>query len=213
MGHRATGYGRRAAARLLRGALAVALVATAGTAAEAPLADLSREAWRAKPADASLLRRHTAIKGVVIHYSGYPTKPKRELAVKLRNLQYFSQVEKGWGDVPYHFYIGVKGGVAEGRSLDFAGDSNTRYAIDGWIQIVLEGDFDQEEPSRAQLSALVDLVRKLRERYGFPATAVTAHKDHAPTLCPGENLMKRMDDVRAASGPALGPSGGGPAPR
>ena len=78
------------------------------------------------------------------------------------------------------------GRIGEGRSLDFAGDSNTAYDTANRIQIVVEGHFNQEQPSVAQLRSLDRLVVWLAARYQVPATSISGHGDHvANTDCPG----------------------------
>ena len=59
-----------------------------------------------------------------------------------------------WFDIPYHFYIAVDGKIADGRSIKFVGDTNTDYNPTGHALVVLEGNFENEEPSPDQLKSL-----------------------------------------------------------
>ena len=68
----------------------------------------------------------------------------------MRNLQRFSQkrerlasgkMKVAWADVPYHFVINAAGQIAQGRDINFAGDTNTNYNPKNHIQIVLQGNF------------------------------------------------------------------------
>ncbi|GAG54010.1 unnamed protein product, partial [marine sediment metagenome] len=164
---------------------------------------LKREAWGAKPAVTSRMRAHKP-SGIVIHHTSVRQQRRLSIEKKMRGLQSFSQRpgrvgkrrKPAWGDVPYHFYIGASGRVAQGRSLKFAGDTNTRYSTAGWIQIVLEGDFTKEKPTGGQLTSLRDLTKRLTRRYGISGERITAHNDHASTNCPGSNLKKHIPSLR-----------------
>jgi hypothetical protein len=166
---------------------------------------LPRSAWAAKPADTALMQRQTP-RAIVIHHTGDKRAPQQSLQEKLQRLQRFSQAagtvgtqpKPPWGDVPYHFYVDATGRIGEGRSLDFAGDSNTPYDTANRIQIVVEGHFNQEEPSAAQLRSLDRLVVWLAARYQVPATSISGHGDHvANTDCPGQGLKAHLPALRA----------------
>lgn len=184
------------------GAIAMTVAAQPG-ATRAQSDVLTREAWGARKAVPSRMRTHRPT-GIVIHHTSVRQQRRVSLAKKMRGLQSFSQRpgrvgrrrKPAWGDVPYHFYIGVSGRVAQGRSLTFAGDTNTRYDTAGWIQVVLEGDFTKEQPTAGQLAALHDLTRRLVARYRIPPNRITAHDDHASTNCPGPNLKKHIPALR-----------------
>ncbi|MBX9590325.1 MAG: peptidoglycan recognition protein family protein [Hyphomonadaceae bacterium] len=190
----------------------VALVYLALLAAPAPAADRStpppvipRAAWGAQPAKTALMQQHMP-REIVIHHTGEKRRPQLTLQEKLRKLQKFSQnpgqvgrtPKPPWGDLPYHFYVDADGRIGEGRSLAFAGDSNTRYDTANRIQIAVEGHFDQEQPTPAQLAALDRLVAWLAVRYRVPAAKISGHSDHvAGTDCPGRGLKAHLPALRA----------------
>lgn len=184
------------------GILALSL-ASALLAQPAPPEIVPRTAWRAKAANAALMKRQ-APREIVIHHTSVRQQPKRSLEQKLQALQSFSQspgtvgtrAKPAWGDVPYHYYIDVAGRIGEGRDIDFAGDTNTRYSTADRIQIVLEGDFDKEQPSPPQLLALERLVAWLAGKYKVPASKISGHNDHVPTSCPGGNLKGHLPSLR-----------------
>jgi len=157
---------------------------------------MSRQEWNAKPPFPGM--KPQRITGIILHHTGILKKPSLSLKTKMQNLQSFSQrpglvsprhSKPVWPDVPYHFYIDALGHIAEGRDAHFAGDTNTPYNTSGYIQIVIEGDFDKEEPGQAQLDALRDLLNWLFASYRLSRDSVTPHKDHAPTTCPGQLFM------------------------
>jgi hypothetical protein len=160
---------------------------------------MSRQEWGAKPALPGM--RPQRITGIVLHHTGFPKKSSLSMKAKMHNLQTFSQQpgevspqhsKPAWPDVPYHFYIDASGHIAEGRDMNFAGDTNTGYNTSGYIQIVLEGDFDKEKPDQAQLEALRGLLNWLLVSYKLSRESITSHKDHAPTTCPGRFFMSAL---------------------
>ena len=192
---------------LLTAVLACLSPATPTLAADRAAAPpiLPRAAWAAKPADTSLMQSQTP-REIVIHHTGEKRRPQLTLQEKLQKLQRFSQSagmvgtapKPPWGDMPYHFYVDAAGRIAEGRSLDFAGDSNTKYDTVNRIQIVVEGHFDQEQPVPAQLKSLDRLVVWLADRYNVPAVKISGHSDHVGnTDCPGWNLKAYLPVLRA----------------
>ena len=163
-----------------------------------------RSAWGARPPDKSLMQAHTP-REIVIHHTAEPRQPRQTLAQKLQRLQRFSRAEgsvenrpkPAWGDVPYHYYIDAAGRIAEGRNIDYAGDTNTPYRTAGRIQIVLEGHFDKEEPGAAQIGSLDRLVVWLAAKYRVPAAKISGHSDHVPSSdCPGRNLRSYLPLLR-----------------
>ena len=165
---------------------------------------LPRSAWAAKPADTTLMKPQTP-REIVIHHTGDKRRPHLTLREKLQKLQKFSQSpgtvgttpKPPWGDVPYHFYVDAAGRIGEGRSLGFAGDSNTPYDTANRIQIAVEGHFDQEQPGAAQLKSLNRLVVWLATRYKISAAKISGHSDHVGnTDCPGRGLKSHLPVLR-----------------
>ncbi|QED38432.1 DUF1343 domain-containing protein [Antarcticibacterium arcticum] len=157
---------------------------------------LSREEWQAQPAKEGM-KWHIP-RYITIHHTGTNQNPNRSAAEKLQALQRFSYTEgvlgdgvtpkKPWPDVPYHYYITVDGIVVEGREIQYQGDSNTDYDLNGHALIVVEGNFNKEEVKDIQYEKLEQLVFALAKKYKITAEGITGHKDQAETTCPGENL-------------------------
>jgi hypothetical protein len=118
---------------------------------------------------------------------------------------------KGWDGLGYHFVVGngsltgdghVEVGFRWTRQLHGAharareGDDN-RWNEYG-IGICLIGDFRYQRPSRAQMEALVKLVRALRAEFHIPLNRVVPHDAIKATLCPGPRFP--WDDFLAAVG-------------
>jgi N-acetylmuramoyl-L-alanine amidase len=163
---------------------------------------LSRQEWKAKDAIGKM-QTHT-LQRITIHHTATPQKEGIIIEKKMQNLQNFSQSEgrlasggkkPAWPDVPYHYYIAANGQIAEGREIKFVGDTNTDYDPSGHALIVLEGNFEQEQPSSKQLESLRELVAWLSADYKIPTSGIKAHNDYASTACPGVNLKKALPNL------------------
>lgn len=170
--------------------------------AQPPL--LTRAEWGAKPALPGM-RPHKPV-SIIVHHTGVKQNPRVGMAAKLRNLQSYSQKvaefapgrkKPAWPDLPYHYYIDAKGVIAEGRDVRYAGDTNTGYDTSGHVQVVLEGDFERERPTQAQLDALRQVLAWQAAAWRIPISKISVHKDHARTDCPGKNLLAELPKVMA----------------
>lgn len=170
--------------------------AFANEAATQPsLVIVSRDDWGSKPQPMPTTRRHVP-KLITIHHAGVLWKAGTDPAQSVRNLQRFSQNEKKWPDVPYHFMIAPDGRVFEGRDLSYEPDSNTKYPLNGVLNIELMGNFEEQRVSVEQLRATALLIAKLcRELQLDPAT-IRGHGDAAQgqTVCPGRDFKRYIDD-------------------
>lgn len=166
---------------------------------------VSRKSWQAKPANTTLMRKQVP-REIVLHMTAVRQQPGISLERKLRGLQGFSmrpgrvasRQKPAWGDVPYHFYVAESGRIGEGRDLAYAGDTNTPYDPADRIHVVLEGEFDTEQPTAGQISALTALIEWLSASYGIGPEKISAHKDHVATTCPGKNLFDLLPQLRKA---------------
>jgi hypothetical protein len=171
---------------------------------------VSRAEWGAR--DPVLPMRPHTIQRLTIHHTAVRQAPHRTTADKLRGLQLFSQREDSlgngrkkpaWADVPYHLYVVSDGSVAEGRDWRFVGDSNTPYDPTGHLQLVVEGNFDEEPLTDAQRRTLERLVPALVRRFRITPGSIAGHGDHAETRCPGAALAAELPRLRQlAGGPA-----------
>lgn len=192
--------------------LALALMAAGSATAQerTPLPSVpvvEREAWGGAPPVAPMIPQIP--RALTIHHSGTPMHPERDPAETVRNLYAFStrrdtlgdgRVKEPWPDIPYHFYIAPDGTTLETRDVAFEGDTNTRYNLSDQVLVVVEGNFEEETPTDAQLDALLVLSEALARQWGFGPTTVAGHRDRAPgqTVCPGDALEAQFPAIRRA---------------
>lgn len=175
---------------------------------------ISRADWKAK-APVGAAKEHQ-IRFITIHHTATAQKENVSIEQKMQNLQNFSQREDRlasgklkpvWFDVPYHFYIAVDGKIAEGRQIKFVGDTNTEYDPTGHALVVLEGNFETEQPAKNQQQALQETVVWLASKYQVPIAEIKAHNDFAATACPGKNLKILLPGLREKVGKIIKANG------
>jgi N-acetyl-anhydromuramyl-L-alanine amidase AmpD len=164
---------------------------------------ISRSEWKAnKPIGEG--KKHK-VEFITIHHTATKQRTDLSIETKLRNLQAFSQrddklasgkLKPAWFDVPYHYYIAVDGKIAEGREIEFAGDTNTEYDPTGHALIVLEGSFGTDEPNAAQIESLKAMVKWLAKKYKVSGEKIKGHRDYAETGCPGANIEELYPELR-----------------
>ena len=97
-----------------------------------------------------------------------------------------------------HALIATDGHVAEGRDINAVGDTNTGYDPAGYIQVVVEGNFDKEQLTEAQATALKTVLQWLTEKYSIKPSAIMTHKQKAQTACPGKDLEAKLPGIVAS---------------
>lgn len=134
---------------------------------------------------------------VTLHHQGELWKDGADVAAYLRRLQHWSRATKRWADIPYHYVIAPDGRIYAARPLAQAGDTNTEYDPRGHALVMLLGNFEEQQPTPAQLDAALALTTALAHRHGLGADAVASHKDFShQTVCPGRHFY----DAQLANG-------------
>lgn len=95
------------------------------------------------------------------------------------------------GGLFYHFVIGNGRGAEDGEiEVGWRWTRQVEVNRSGDIQICLVGDFNRQELTAEQFSALAKLVKALKQQYAIPAYNIRRHKDirGRVTECPGHNF-------------------------
>lgn len=109
-----------------------------------------------------------------------------------------SHVGRGWDGIGYHFVIGNGNGMGDGEIQPtfrwreqmhgaHAKSPGNEYNNHG-IGICLVGNFEETDPSAAQLASVKRLVGVLKHEYRLSDGQVVAHRDVKATACPGKNF-------------------------
>lgn len=156
-----------------------------------------RSAWGARDAIPSLMVQHT-VESLTVHHAG--TQTGSTGPAQFRGWQNFHLDDRGWGDIAYHLLIGIDGTVYEGRDRLYRGDTGTNYDTTGHFLVVVEGDFDVDRPTEAQIDSLVKVLAGAAEEYAVDPATISGHRDHAATACPGQHLGSLIDsgEIRQA---------------
>lgn len=165
------------------------------TSAAVPV--LCRAAWGAREPLAGLQRHR--VRRVMLHHSAVRLDDPAAIVRRLRQHQDFHVDERGWPDIAYHRAVGPGGHVFELRDLAVAGDTATEYDPAGSALVLVEGDFDRQDPTDEQVEAAAQVTAALLAAFdleGDLRDTVTSHRDHATTSCPGDRLYARLGELR-----------------
>ena len=145
---------------------------------------------------AARLRVPHRITHVTLHHTGdaRPLQPQDDVPAKLRALQAWGASDRNWWDVPYHFLLGLRGDVYEGRDWRYMGETNTTYDPGGHFLISVVGNYERQEPTPEQLDAIADLMAWALREFDLPLDRLGGHYHYAQTGCPGQHLRRRLED-------------------
>lgn len=165
-----------------------------GVPADGPAVTLEqrcRERWGAAPPTGGY-GTHT-VSRLTVHHSAVAVGDDDWDPDRLRRYQRTHQ-DAGFVDLAYHLVVAPAGTLYEGRPVDAPGETFTDYDPSGHLHIVLDGHFDREEPTAAQLDTLVATLAWGAEAFDADPGTIAGHQDHAATACPGSNLQPLIAD-------------------
>lgn len=160
---------------------------------------ITAEQWGSTPQPIPEERRHEP-RDIVVHHAGVEWQAGRDPADFIRNMQAWGQRDKGWPDLPYHFMIAPNGQIYEARPVEYEGETNTDYDLEGHILVELMGNFETQRPSPNQIVSLVQMLAWLCQEHGCDPNEICGHCDVAPgqTVCPGRDLHRYIADGQLA---------------
>lgn len=132
---------------------------------------------------------------IVIHHAGFPDGDKDSSAVELHK---FHQEINGWAGIGYHYVIRKDGTIEQGRKPKAVGAHAYQHNKNS-IGICVAGNFNVAKPKAAQMDSLKLLTAWLCQKYKLDPMrkgVIVGHRNLNDTTCPGDNLYKKLDEIR-----------------
>jgi len=136
-----------------------------------------------------------AVQYLIVHQTATP-----RLETTFEGIKRY-HVSLGWGNIAYHYFIDKDGRVRKGRNERSSGKHTQADSMNfKSLGVCVAGNFNEEEPTKAQLKSLKQVLNSLSTKYGLPRESVIGHREvtHAATQCPGDNLLEWIVRYREA---------------
>jgi hypothetical protein len=156
-----------------------------------------RLSWTTSNVRAKLLDRARPYHRMTVHHAGGAAnyhEQEDDIARDLEAIRIHHR-DRRFGDIGYHFVVDRVGRVWEARSLHFTG-AHVLSQNSGNIGVMLLGNFEEQNPTSAQILALRGFTDLLVDRFSIPRNRVFGHRDLGHTLCPGKNLYGHVRDLK-----------------
>jgi N-acetyl-anhydromuramyl-L-alanine amidase AmpD len=140
-----------------------------------------------------------SVERITVHHSGLRdpnwSVDEADVADDILTIQHGHFARLRAGDIGYHYIIDRKGRVWQGRDIRFQG-AHVRNNNPHNIGVMCLGNFDIQEPSRAQVATLERFLAQLGREHGLGPVRIFTHQELVPTTCPGRALQARMGPIR-----------------
>jgi len=138
---------------------------------------------------------------ITLHHDGMPssfTSTSQSAAAEHLESIRKAHIERGFGDVGYHFLIDPAGRVWAGRDLRWQG-AHVKDQNPGNLGICIMGNYEIQRPNSTQLQATQVFVVQAMRYYNVPVSRVYTHRELAPTACPGRYMQPELVSMRRSS--------------
>ncbi len=126
---------------------------------------------------------------IVHHSGGTDLVPLADTSHHTAKIMEEWHIGKGWDGLGYHYVIHKDGEVWRGRPEHRNGAHARGYNTKS-IGICLSGNFDATLPTKAQETALKDLLLKTSAKYDIPYDKIIPHRNVANKTCYGNKLSE-----------------------
>jgi N-acetylmuramoyl-L-alanine amidase len=158
-----------------------------------------RSAWNPAPIQQGHLDPMGRIWRVTVHHSDiwFRDTSTAAAAAQIRQIQRQHMVDRGFGDIGYHYLIDPAGRIWEGRDLRWQGAHARGEHNKGNVGICVLGNFVSgshgQAPTEAQQRALASLLTQAMQTWSIPVEQIHTHRDFVQTECPGAQLQAVVD--------------------
>lgn len=139
---------------------------------------------------------------ITFHHSAGPRARTKQQAIELHRAYQLAHMNKGWGDIGYHWSMDNHGRFYRLRPVAYKG-AHVGGHNTGNVGIMLHGNYVHDELSRDQRDSLRWLFQggflKLTGEPERGIALVRGHQEwpgHASNACPGEHLMRHVRYLR-----------------
>ena len=159
-----------------------------------------RALWAQAAPEISLMNPMLPVTSVTVHHDGLDKletgTSTAEMADRI-DLYRVGHRAKGWGDIGYHLIIDRAGTLWQGRSIRFQG-AHVKNRNEGNIGVLVMGNFQVQQPTKAQLATLSRVLTDLRGQYRVSKSRIYSHREWkgAATSCPGDKLQVAFAKMR-----------------
>ena len=161
---------------------------------------IPRGRWASTGTRTGRVNPMNGVNRITLHHEGWNTVTFDDVSTtsdRLERIRRNHVNNLGWGDIGYHYIIDRAGRLWEGRPLRYQG-AHVGGHNENNLGIMILGNFDNQQPTQAQLRAMIDTVRVFRRRHNVPAHRVVTHQEITPTACPGRSLQPQIARLRSA---------------
>lgn len=173
---------------------------------------IQQSEWRSGLPEPSYNRTFTPTENMIVHHSAGSNNIS-DFTQAVRDIYILHTEENGWSDIGYNYLVAPDGVVYAGRDpangrqdevmgAHFCGsNSNT-------MGICILGNYETVEPTSVMLESLEVVLswKAFKDELNVLGSnahplnpnlgVIAGHRDGCSTLCPGENVYKRLQNIR-----------------
>jgi hypothetical protein len=173
-------------------------------------------------------RKSKQVDRIVIHHTAESLDKVADDETLIRAIYAYHARTKWWGDIWYHYIIGQRGEIYEGRAWgDYVEWAHVYGNNRGTVGISVIGNYNELHLNKDQKVWLISAVEYVARKYGIDVREKTSgaypcgssslcnwkevtgyrlswHRDFGTTSCPGDNLYAVIPEIRETVGDRIG---------